>query len=110
MTPLAIALTLAFAAAAAVQFNDPDPVRWIAVYAAASLLSAATALRRAPPALHACLGVVAAAWAALLIPSIVREAAFTGSEVEREFGGLVLVAFAMALLRRRAGAVIDSPR
>ena len=112
MKPVAIAFTLAFAAAAALQVNDPDPVSWIAIYAAAALVSIATALRRAPPALHLGLGVVAVAWAALLLPDIVREAALTGTEMEREFGGLLLVALGMALLRRdarRAAApVIDS--
>ena len=112
MKLVAIAFTLAFAAAAALQLNDPDPVRWIAIYAAAALVSIATALRRAPPALHLGLGVVAVAWAARLLPTIVREAALTGSEMEREFGGLLLVALGMALLhrdaRRPAGPVIDS--
>ena len=112
MKLVAIAFTLAFAAMAALQLNDPDPVRWIAIYAAAALVSIASALRRAPPALHLGLGAVAVAWAALLLPTIVREAALTGSEIEREFGGLLLVALGMAQLRRDArrpaGPVIDS--
>jgi hypothetical protein len=108
----AIAFTLAFAASAALQFNDPDPVRWIAIYAAAALVSIATALWRVPAAVYLGLGVIAVAWAALLLPVIVREAALTGTEVEREFGGLLLVALGMALLRRGArrpaDPVIDS--
>ena len=113
MTLVAIAFTAAFAGAAAVQFNDPDPLRWIAIYAAAALISIATALRRAPPVLHLGLGALAAAWALVLLPAIVREAALTGTEVEREFGGLVLVALGMAVLRRGTrrppNPVIDSP-
>ncbi len=112
MKLVAIAFTLAFAAAAVVQLNDPDPVRWFAIYTAAALVSIATALRRAPPALHVGLGVIAVGWAALLLPAIVREAALTGTEMEREFAGLLLVALGMALLRRDArrpaGSVIDS--
>jgi hypothetical protein len=102
MTLVAISFSLLFVAAAAVQFNDPDPVRWIALYSGAALVSVASALSRPPPALHVAIGALAAVWAATLLPEIAREVALTGNEVEREFAGLLLVAIAMALLHRHA--------
>ena len=107
----ATACALVFAASAAVQLNDPDPARWIALYGAAALVSLATAFRRAPAALHLGIAAVAGIWALTLIPTVFRERAFSGNEVERELGGLALVALAMAILRRttRRGtdAVVD---
>jgi hypothetical protein len=53
-----------FALAAAVQWNDPDPARWIAVYAAASAGSLMAARSRPPhPALTVALAGIASAWA-----------------------------------------------
>jgi transmembrane protein TMEM220 len=36
---LDLTMALLFAFAAALQFNDPDPIRWIAIYGAACVLS-----------------------------------------------------------------------
>lgn len=58
-------MAVLFALSAAVQFNDPDPVRWVIVYALAALLSARVAFGRpayVPGA--AVLALVAIAWAA----------------------------------------------
>jgi hypothetical protein len=102
MTLVAISFSLLFVAAAAVQLNDPDPVRWIALYAGAALLCVTSTLRRPPAVLYLGFGALAAIWAATLLPEIAREVALTGNEVEREFAGLLLVAIAMALLYRHA--------
>jgi hypothetical protein len=40
-----VAMAVLFAFGAAVQYNDPDPLRWMAIYAAASVLSAWAAVR-----------------------------------------------------------------
>jgi hypothetical protein len=62
-------LTMAtlFAFAAILQFNDPDPSRWIAIYATASVLSVLVGFKRPVwrPAFVA-VAVVALAWAALI--------------------------------------------
>jgi hypothetical protein len=58
-------MTLLFAFAAALQFNDPDPVRWIAIYGAASVLSLTVFFRRrVPPAVAIGVAAIALVWAA----------------------------------------------
>jgi hypothetical protein len=53
-----------FALAAAVQVNDPDPVRWMAVYGAACACSLMAARGRSPhPAVPAALAAIAVTWA-----------------------------------------------
>jgi len=53
-----------FALAAAVQWNDPDPARWMAVYGAACASSLMAARGRPPhPAVAATLAGIAMAWA-----------------------------------------------
>ena len=47
-----------------VQWNDPDPVRWMAIYGAALVVCLAVALRaRVPAAAALLIAVVALAWA-----------------------------------------------
>jgi hypothetical protein len=82
---------VAFAWFATLQRNDPDPAPWIAIYAGASLISLIGALRRAPLLLAAGVALLAFGWAASLVPEVISEAAWTGTEVERELGGLVLI-------------------
>ena len=98
-----------FVFAATVQYNDPDPLRWIAIYLAAALacaLAVAGRLRWPVPALVA---LAALAWAATLAPGVLgrvgpgemfgawemRDAAV---EEARESYGLLLVAAWMGVL------------
>ena len=53
------------------QFNDPDPVRWIAVYGLAAVACLLSLLRRLHWAFPALLFLVALAWAATLAPHVV---------------------------------------
>ncbi len=85
---------LLFAWAAALQANDPDPLRWIALYLVAAALCAVAPYRALPLALPLGLGALAAIWAATLVPTVLAESAWTGTEVEREVGGLLVVALA----------------
>jgi hypothetical protein len=56
-----------FAFAAALQFNDPDPVQWVAIYATACVLSLFAVLRRrVAPAIVLAVALVAIAWAAAI--------------------------------------------
>ncbi len=55
-------MAVLFVLSAAVQFNDPDPVRWIAVYAAAAIVSAAAAFGRRVALPAAALAVISIVW------------------------------------------------
>jgi hypothetical protein len=99
-----------FAFAAAVQFNDPDPIRWIAIYSAACALSVmAFVRRRVSPALPLAVFVVALAWAALIAfggPAASEyghmfdawEMTSPSVEEAREASGLLIVAAWMVVL------------
>ena len=106
-------MLLLFALGAAVQLNDPNPVRWFAVYALAALACLLSVFRRshwAPPAI---LGAAALAWAATLAPHVVGrvpvgdmfgawEMRNAGVEESREMYGLLIIAAWMAVLALRA--------
>lgn len=93
-----------FAVAAVVQFNDPDPVRWVAVYGTACTLSAlAAGDYRVPSWIPAVLGAVAFAWAGIIMAGGPQGAAYThmfdawemtsiSVEEAREAVGLLIVA------------------
>lgn len=102
---------LLFAFSVVVQVNDPDPLRWIAIYSAAALACLVSSQ------LHwtfpAAVGLVALAWAATLAPSVIGNVPFRSMfeefemknlaiEESREMYGLLLVAFWMAVLAHRA--------
>jgi hypothetical protein len=60
-------MAVLFAIALAVQFNDPDPLRWMAIYGAALAVSILAAVRgRVPVALTVTVGAIALAWGLLL--------------------------------------------
>jgi hypothetical protein len=99
----------------AVQYNDPDPLRWIAIYGAAAVAAAWLPSRRWAIGLALATAVAALVWAVALTPEIWGRVGFSdlwkkmsekggAVEVEREIGGLVIVVGWLvpgALLRRR---------
>lgn len=107
-------MTLLFAFAAALQFNDPDPIQWIAIYAAACGLSLVMVVRRrlmmaVPLAVFA----IAIVWAAAIAfggPAASEyEHMFDAWEMKspsveeaREASGLLIVAVWMIVLTIRA--------
>lgn len=103
-----------FTLGAAVQFNDPDPVRWITVYAAAAGVSAAGAWRgRVPLAWPVAVGVTALVWGVWLATGVegldvygsmfdAWEMTSGRVEVAREASGLILMAAWMAVVAGRA--------
>jgi hypothetical protein len=105
-------MTVLFLVAAALQYNDPDPLRWMAIYglaALACLLALAGWLPRPAPAL---IGLVALAWAGTLAPGVMGRVslgelfesyAMKSEPVEeaREMGGLLIVTAWMAVLALR---------
>jgi hypothetical protein len=104
-------MALLFAFAAYLQFNDPDPVQWVAIYAAPMVVAAWAAFRPAgyPWALPAVIAVIALAWAARIAPRAVGkirlsqmfaswEMKDTAVEENREMFGLLIVAAWMIVL------------
>ena len=91
-----------FAYSALLQWNDPDPARWIAAYAVASMLSLAPLLRPIPGTSVLSLALIAIGWALSLLPGIFAALAFTGTEQEREFCGLMIVGGWMLFLFARS--------
>jgi hypothetical protein len=105
-------MLVVFLLSAAVQLDDPDPLVWIAVYAAAAALCGVALAGRNNRIGAALLLVVALAWAALLAPGVVGKAHFAdifGSmkatdplvEETREMLGLLIIASWMAALAWR---------
>jgi len=91
-----------FILSAAVQYNDPDPIRWIVIYLAATFAAAAPPGSRIGFFLAAVSGIAATIWALMVLP---EAAAVTSmgdvvasmspdrpeTEAAREFGGLMLI-------------------
>ena len=102
MRVLASIAALLFAYSAALQLNDPDPVRWFLLYGFAALVCVLHVLTRVPCFVPYTLTGVAVVWAATLLPSVLASASLTGTEEEREFAGLALVAAVCAVLGRRS--------
>ncbi len=133
-----VAASAVFVLSAAVQYNDPDPACWVAIYVAAAASSAAAAAfvagvtvvvgaRVVVGVAAVVVAVIAALWGATLVPAAVdwlqsehQAVSFTmktgdvGEELARECGGLALVfvaeiAVAATILRRRASTRQANP-
>ncbi len=100
-----------FLLSAGLQYNDPDPGAWIAVYVAAAAATLAALHVRGGWVAAAAVGLVAAAWAGWLWASIAghveatdlwRKMSEKGGKVEelREAGGLTIVVAWLALTAR----------
>lgn len=100
---LQLVFAVLFVFATAVQYNDPDPLRWMAIYGAAAAISGAAALRRVRWQVPAAVAVVALLWAATLVPAVARNPQSGGLfnewgmasisvEEGREMYGLAIVA------------------
>jgi Transmembrane family 220, helix len=99
-----------FGLSAVLQYNDPDPLPWIAIYAAAAAACVLWGRRRATWPLAAPVAVIAAVWAALLMPEVLGHISPSdlflrmnekGGRVEigREIGGLAIVLAWMVVLQ-----------
>jgi hypothetical protein len=108
-----------FLVSAALQWNDPDPLRWAVLYALAGVASLVPLRGRGGWLLPAVVGLAALVWAGLLAPEVVpvmelldlfgsMKAETPTIESSRELLGLLLVAGWMAVLvvaARRRSAV-----
>ena len=107
VTPGAMALLFLFGAA--VQYNDPDPLLWMAIYVAAAIACVLAMFNRLRWWMAAIVAAVALLWAVTFIPATfpnVRiaelfgawEMANTRIEEGREMYGLLIIATYMAVL------------
>ena len=91
----------AFVGFAGLQFNDPDPVGWVAIYGCAAVACAFVAAGRGPWWVPAAVAVAAFLWALLLVPEVLGHLALADLtremntqmpeiEVGREIGGLLI--------------------
>lgn len=117
-------MLLAFVLSVIVQFNDPDPLLWAAIYAVAALVCWLEIRRRTNPWLPAVIAAASLAWAVTLAPRVIGKVPFgamfaefemadIGVEESREMYGLVLIALwmiavASAAWRRRSSVVRSS--
>lgn len=94
-------MTALFALSVVVQWNDPDPLAWMAIYGLAAVMSGLAAAGRVPLAPNAMALAIFVALTLLWVPSLVgaRSEAFTsfrmkasGDEEPREAVGLLLCA------------------
>jgi hypothetical protein len=96
-----VLMLVMFVFSTVVQFNDPDAPVWIAVYAAAAVLSAMEIRRRAPVWAAAALAIIAFVWSAyigLRVHNVHLSALFAQWEMKdihveeaREMYGLMIV-------------------
>ena len=99
----------AFLFSVAVQYNDPDPFRWMLVYGSAALACILHLRRQLRWYFPAAVGATAFGWAASIAPGVIGKTTFgdmfqsfhmINSVVEeaREMGGLLIVAAWMLVL------------
>jgi hypothetical protein len=92
-----------------VQYNDPDPQVWMSIYGAALVVCVLEILGRNRWCFSATVGVITLVWALTLVSQVLGKVAFSELfeawemkdqrvEVAREMGGLLIVAFWMAVL------------
>ncbi|MCP4867625.1 MAG: hypothetical protein GY898_02770 [Proteobacteria bacterium] len=106
---LSVAMAGLLLLCAAAQWNDPDPLGWIAIYAAAAATSLAFVVMSGPIwRIALVIGAIASVWAALLAPGASgigisdlfgsMKASSPEVEVARELLGLVISGLWMAVL------------
>lgn len=106
-------MTAMFLFSVAVQYNDPDPIQWMAVYGAAAVACILSLRGKLDWRFAGIVAVAALIWAGIWAPAvfsrpfptdIVSEFHMTSPSVEeaREFGGLMIVAVWMIILAVRS--------
>ena len=102
-------MAAAFLLSVLVQYNDPDPVRWMAMYGAAMIACILFLLDKKHWYIFAGIGIVALLWALAWAPGVIGKTQFSelfgalemkNERVEeaREFGGLMIVVVWMVVL------------
>lgn len=104
-----LVMLVAFVFGVIVQYNDPDPLRWMAIYGAAAAACGWYAAGRTKWIVPAMVLAIAAIWAATLAPAALGKVGFgelfeafemkdERVEIGREFGGLMIIAAWMLVL------------
>ncbi|MGH7472246.1 MAG: transmembrane 220 family protein [Longimicrobiales bacterium] len=104
-----VIMALLFVFSVTVQYNDPDPIRWIAIYGGAALACILAQRGKLPRWLPVLVGAAAVIWIAIWMPRVLgqvgfsemfRDAGMATIEIEegREVIGLLLVAIWMLVL------------
>jgi hypothetical protein len=99
-------LAILFSLSVGLQVNDPDPVRWMAIYGVAAIAAAVLPWRKEAALVAIAVGVVSAVWGAYLGRQVMGTVSFGdlfgkmtekggAVEVGREAAGLGIVAVAM---------------
>ncbi len=111
----AMGLLLLFGAL--VQYNDPDPWRWIVMYLIAAVATFSAILRPHAWKSAAVIAVIATVWCLALLPAAARtsfpdlfqswEMMSTEMEEGRELGGLLLIAVWTGFLALRGRKISD---
>lgn len=108
---LSLAMAGVFALSVAVQWNDPDPALWMAIYGTACVLSLLASRGHVPLGVNAAALLAFAGLALVWLPSLVgsRPEAFSSfrmlastDEAPREAGGLLLCTAWSAFLTTQA--------
>ena len=94
---VALIMGMLFIVAAAVQWNDPDPMRWIAFYLVAAGVTLILSFRPLPRWIPLIVAIVGVAWIASLAPAALRSGNPIG-ELAREFAGVAIVSAWMVVL------------
>lgn len=108
-----IFMAVTFFLCVVVQYDDPDPIRWMTVYGLAALVCVAFVFGRFSRVFASLLGAVALVWALSLIPAVIGQVSIaeifgsvhmidTAVEEAREALGLLIVALWMAALLWRS--------
>jgi hypothetical protein len=115
-----LVMALLFLASAALQYNDPDPLRWMAVYVGAAAACLARGRWRYDGFLAAVVGLCALVWALVLSPilpdlhaaELLQSMKAENPRIEqgREFLGLAIIAAWMAVILVTRGARAKGPR
>lgn len=95
----AAVIAVVFALFAVIQINDEDPLPWILLYGVTATFAVLKMFVRRRSVWCLVVASIALLWALSLVPAILDESRFTGTELEREFLGLVLVAVAMWIVQ-----------
>lgn len=118
MTILNFFFLIIFLLCVAVQFNDPDPIRWMVMYGAAAFCCILFALRRLPSYLAPVTAIAAFLWILLLLPEVWgKQIAWNqvfatihmlspGVEEVREIGGLFIVLVWMIVLSFKTRSIM----
>jgi hypothetical protein len=96
-------MSILFLAFVLVQYNDPDPLRWMVIYGATALISLIAAVSRINFVIPALVALIALGWSLFLAPDVIGKVSIpelfesvkmktTAIELGREFGGLLIAA------------------